>query len=437
MKTNLLKVAGGLCFSLALLGTANVQAQTKAYENFQYTVGTDFRGVAGSGIGWAGPWDSSKDGVTISPNGFHNIVAGNLEGAIGATGTNGGQWVDSFRDLNDPVANEVGNVLWVGFTWKSGKSTSGGGATFFWGNAENLYLGRLPGGVIGIGNCWQDAACTGPQADAAGLVSVSDKHYYLAKVTAQGGDIIKIDLWADYEGTTPPLADFDLEPTYQNSGYRSSAGGIDKIRINGDTEPSEATTLYSTFDAIRMSSTFFCKNDVTLTGTCPVLPLTLTSLTAKSTTNGNAIAWSYGSNDGVKSITVLRKGAKGDFVAIKTINDANAVSYLDTNPLAGVNYYQLSSTDNDGTSTTYDLVAVANGFEIAPTFYPNPATGGVVNVVAGNDVVKSVSIFDLSGKKVASKLGAGAVNTSALAKGVYIIEITGEKSTSKSKLVVE
>jgi hypothetical protein len=443
MKTNLLKMAIGAFFSLAMLSAANVNAQITAYENFEYPLNSDYVGLSGSGSGWAGPWDHAKEGTVDAYPGrvrFAKAIAGNLEGSIGLTGTLGGQWVDNYRDLATPFVNEPGSSVWIGFTYINGKPGKGYGTAYFWGGNETLYIGALPGDVAGIGNCYQDAACLGPIADAPSLSGIltANKHYYLLKVTSvTAGDIFKIDLWIDYNGATAPVADFDLEPTYEASGYRKAAGGIDLIRLSTEIEPSEATTLYSKYDAIRFSSTFFCKSDLTLTGNC-TLPLDLVSLNAKSTATGNLVTWDFTSNDGVASISVSRKGDNGEFTVIKPGLPKDAKSFVDTNPLPGTNYYLLSSTDNDGTVKEYtNFIKSVKGFEVEPTFFPNPSTGGVVNVVAGNGAVKSVSIFDLTGKKVASKAGAGAVSTSSLAKGVYIIEITSDKSTTRNKLVVE
>jgi hypothetical protein len=191
MKTNLLKMAIGAFFSLAMLSAANVNAQITAYDNFEYPVGATYQGVAGSGMGWAGPWDGQKEG-TANGGGFHNAIAGNLEGTIGVTGAIGGQWVDSYRDLAVPMVNNPGEVVWIGFTYKGGKPGTGTGAAFFWGGTENVYLGRVDNDVIGIGNCYQDAACAGPRADANGIVLSTEKHYYLAKVTGQGLSLIHI-----------------------------------------------------------------------------------------------------------------------------------------------------------------------------------------------------------------------------------------------------
>ena len=87
-----------------------------------------------------------------------------------------------------------------------------------------------------------------------------------------------------------------------------------------------------------------------------------------------------------------------------------------------------------------EVVAKSTSKQSNASFYPNPVTNGELNVVATKESLKSVSIFDLSGKKVASKSVEGKstkINTQGLAKGVYILEVSGSKSTSRNKLVID
>ena len=436
MKIKLLTLTAGIGFSLCLLNTIKVNAQIRAYENFEYGVSSNYIGQNG-GLGWANSWYSNGGSL------FSNIIEGNLEGAIGATGVVGGQWTSAFRQLSTPWINTAGNVLWTAFTFKSNSPLGASGAAYFSGNYEHLYFGRLPGDLIGLGSVYQNPACIDPNSDAYGTVLTSDApHYYLAKITGLGSYKIRIDFWVDYDGLTEPLTDSNLEPTYQNFGYRKNVDGINVIRICGYTEPSEANTLYSTFDAIRLSSTFFSRGDTDLDGISDFLlvPLELTSLTAKSTASGNLVSWISVSSKNVKSLTVLRKDALGAFVSIADNLSATQTSFTDTNPLDGTNYYKLRSIDIDGKTKTYDLIATDVGFDAEASFYPNPVTNGELNIVAGKESLKSVAIFDLSGKKVAFKTVVGKstkISTQDIAKGIYILEVSGSKTNSRNKLVIE
>jgi hypothetical protein len=66
--------------------------------------------------------------------------------------------------------------------------------------------------------------------------------------------------------------------------------------------------------------------------------------------------------------------------------------------------------------------------------YPNPAVD-VVNITA-NKEIKSVTIYDLSGKKVKSSTDAATINVSSLAKGTYIVQAYyGNGSVENTKLI--
>lgn len=171
-----------------------------------------------------------------------------------------------------------------------------------------------------------------------------------------------------------------------------------------------------------------------------VLPLTLISLTAKPITTGNQINWVTANVVNVKNIILERSGADNNFIHLATL-PLTATQYIDTNPLAGDNYYRLSTTDNDGRTKTYTLIAFVKGLNNNITFYPNPITNGVLNVVAGGAKLQSVTFFDLNGKKVVwvnslSSSNKVAISTQDLAKGVYVIEINTEKSKIVKKIIV-
>ncbi len=170
-----------------------------------------------------------------------------------------------------------------------------------------------------------------------------------------------------------------------------------------------------------------------------VLPLTINSLTAKAITNGNQVNWLSASSINVKNIVLERSGADNIFTPLATL-PANATQFIDTNPLAGDNYYRLSSTDNDGSTKTYEIIAMVKGLVQETSVYPNPVTNGVLNIVAGNDDIQSVNIINLNGIKVASAQAVKAknllINTQSLAKGIYMLQIESLNGTSVKKIVI-
>ncbi|AOW09056.1 T9SS type A sorting domain-containing protein [Flavobacterium gilvum] len=71
------------------------------------------------------------------------------------------------------------------------------------------------------------------------------------------------------------------------------------------------------------------------------------------------------------------------------------------------------------------------------SLYPNPVTGGKVNITSKNDLEKGIEIFNVLGKKVMqTTLSTRELNVSNLSPGVYIIKITEEEATSSRKLII-
>ncbi|TAF46350.1 MAG: T9SS C-terminal target domain-containing protein [Sphingobacteriales bacterium] len=196
--------------------------------------------------------------------------------------------------------------------------------------------------------------------------------------------------------------------------------------------------LNASIDDLQIFNTALTQAQITALNT--TLPLNLTSLTAKAIVTGNQINWTSASSVNVKNIIIERSGADNTFAPLATL-PATATQYIDTNPLAGDNYYRITSTDNDGSTTTYEKIAMVKGLAQEISFYPNPITNGILNVVAGADALKSASIINLNGIKVASAQAinnpkALVINTNALAKGVYILQVVGEKNSIAKKIII-
>ena len=141
-----------------------------------------------------------------------------------------------------------------------------------------------------------------------------------------------------------------------------------------------------------------------------------------------------------KPFLLERSGADNTFSHLATL-PVTASEYIDNNPLAGDNYYRLSTIDNDGATKTYPQISYVKGFSNEMSFYPNPVSNGVLNIVSGGNKLQSVALFDLNGKKVVfvntlNSTEKVLVNTQGLVKGVYLLEINSEKTKVVKKVIV-
>lgn len=69
--------------------------------------------------------------------------------------------------------------------------------------------------------------------------------------------------------------------------------------------------------------------------------------------------------------------------------------------------------------------------------YPNPVTGGTLNITSNANTVKTVAIYDVLGKQVVNTTTNSTVNVANLKAGVYIVKITEEGKTATRKLIVK
>lgn len=71
------------------------------------------------------------------------------------------------------------------------------------------------------------------------------------------------------------------------------------------------------------------------------------------------------------------------------------------------------------------------------SIYPNPVSGGILNITTEANATKAVAIYDVVGKMVVNTVTEnGTVNVSNLSTGVYVVKVTEEGKTATKKLVV-
>jgi hypothetical protein len=181
-----------------------------------------------------------------------------------------------------------------------------------------------------------------------------------------------------------------------------------------------------------------------------VLPVNLISFTAKKGTNGIELNWATASEQNNNRFELQRSADGNSFVTIKTVtgannaNSRNNYSFLDKNPIAGVNYYKLVQIDNDGTVKELGVQAVSSdlkglAFNVSSYGEVNQINYTVYATATGK---ANVTVFDLSGKEVANTtidLSAGnnnlKINSNNLKSGVFVAVLKAENNTLTSKFI--
>ena len=114
----------------------------------------------------------------------------------------------------------------------------------------------------------------------------------------------------------------------------------------------------------------------------------------------------------------------------KTATDVNAYSYLDMSIPENVNtiYYRIMQIDNDGTSSSSEVLVLNRELAVRFSTSPNPGSD-FVNIRTSLEYENGwISISDLQGKvlhKEKVRLGGNLLNTGDLGNGNYLISITG------------
>ncbi|MFK8044897.1 MAG: T9SS type A sorting domain-containing protein [Crocinitomicaceae bacterium] len=125
-------------------------------------------------------------------------------------------------------------------------------------------------------------------------------------------------------------------------------------------------------------------------------------------------------------------------------SDVNSYQTFDRVPMFGVNYYRLSQIDFDGALSIKGLesVFIENKNNNVFTVFPNPSKGIVFVESSSGDNIKSIRIQNMMGQEIAANTywvnGMTEINMSSFEKGVYLINIVGDKgSVEKQKVVLK
>ena len=95
-----------------------------------------------------------------------------------------------------------------------------------------------------------------------------------------------------------------------------------------------------------------------------VLPISLISFTGHNTVDGNSLEWKTASevnSDYFKLERGTYRNGSVEFVnGAGNSNIINTYGYFDLDYSDDINYYQLTQTDTDGNSVTYDMISIDN-----------------------------------------------------------------------------
>lgn len=178
------------------------------------------------------------------------------------------------------------------------------------------------------------------------------------------------------------------------------------------------------------------------------LPVKFSSLTGQCDNNHMVLRFSTESEQDNSYFTVQQSSdavnwtSKGKIMGAGNSATLKNYSYTDSSAMAAVNFYRIMQTDIDGTSLfskTISVVACGNGNALNVYAYPNPSTGSLKVVFAGDkNQVSKTMVLDLNGKKVYEAAALKSViDLTNQPVGMYLLQVIANGTIYTTKIMVQ
>lgn len=182
--------------------------------------------------------------------------------------------------------------------------------------------------------------------------------------------------------------------------------------------------------------------------TSGVLPIKLLSFSTFLNLDQHVnINWSTTQEMNTNYFVIERSGPDYNFKPVDSVKSRNNGAYtstytiVDNSPMNGINFYRLKIVDNDSHSTYSALSMVRLNSLKTPVIFPNPAKS-FININAGNENIKFISVYDMSGKALIrinspiAQFRTTQISTSNLMSGTYILEIKTPENIYREKIII-
>jgi hypothetical protein len=185
--------------------------------------------------------------------------------------------------------------------------------------------------------------------------------------------------------------------------------------------------------------------------TCP-LAINLNSFEVSNSGDDIVVNWATSSEKENQYFKILRAGTDLIFEEIGQVlsqgdsESAQDYSFVDRNPLNGINYYQLASVDFNTQITLSDIRSIdKKGTSKDISISPNPSSGSfTLSLILPESGDYSITIVSTEGKMISQQIinltkGSQAIPYSKLSlqKGTYLVRAQKGKFHLEEKLVVE
>lgn len=318
---------------------------------------------------------------------------------------------DNTRILADGVYTEYSNLYHDSVNWEDAYKMTN--------ILENLGLSRY-GSVLAV--------------ERRPIISATDTLFFkLWKTTRRSYQLEFVTSSLDHPGMTGYLQD-----NYLNTNTELLLSGTTRVNFAVNSDPASADV--SRFRVVYKTSFAFAP-----------LPVTFTSLKGYQLNNKISVDWKVENEINLNRYEIEHSANGVDFTTISSVKVAGynsiskSYSWTDENPLKGNNFYRIKSVDMDGAKKISRIVKVstANNGAGSITIYPNPVTGGIVNLQFANQAagVYNVRLMDNNGQLVyttnitmnGNNGSQTLVTGKKLAGGIYQLQIKTPDNTTQVK----
>ena len=400
--------------------------------------------------------ENKNPATTATPNGYlgYNQINGDFE--IGYEGGSLQSWrVPSLANGNPPLNNF--------HTHTSGTSTVSGGITDLYTNASVSKLrapGQLGGLVFYLGS---------HNYDGTNIQNYNGQRRYMNALltpTNPQGSLVTAASWqcssfgsqskVNVSSSAGPLEAYPLTFKVYEDFAPSGIGGPDvqlgsTVTITAPGQPFQTINTgqfggsHNYYVLITPQSS--CLQPIIKSQLCSILPVEFMSFSASRNLSIVNLKWTTGSEQNNKGFEIERLLSSGDwstvgFVASHAPNGNSstdlAYTFADPNNYKGISQYRLKQIDLDAKYKFSEIRSVRGLDQKGKTIiYPIPSNGIVNIVFEDENVIRDISIADMSGRVVNQWKGISGNNfqINNLLSGMYSLKIiireTGEQSVEK------
>ncbi|WP_343531289.1 LamG-like jellyroll fold domain-containing protein [Pedobacter sp.] len=182
---------------------------------------------------------------------------------------------------------------------------------------------------------------------------------------------------------------------------------------------------------------------VTATTLEPVLPVVLTTYTAKIEGNYAKLLWQTASEQNNKGFEIYRSGDDKQFVKLDDVSAkgiGSSYTHYDKAPLKGNNYYRLVQVDLDGKPTELGERVLNFALSVSGVqLYPNPTKGKVMLSFSTGKYTK-LTVTSVEGKildviALKTKDDGLEIDLTSYPVGVYFVKLTGISESVTKKVI--